>query len=246
MRRYVLIALTAVGMLLSAARPADAQWFFLKWLEELSPPGDFGNVGIHLTMLCVPDSSDKTRSDQDFKTAWDTRRTDYKFLFCDRDPLTWKRIKRFYGMDLSTGWGPNKLTYPAGAEPLPHITVQTVSATGGARLNSLFDAGGSVGFARFSGQTGTAFNKTMFNFYIAYRPFATNKPPPPALTAEQLNLMGFKQRSVEIRFGMYFFPQGLTLANFGATGATVPLGPDEMKGHPAKSFLVEFSFPLIR
>jgi len=221
MRRYVLIALTAVGMLLAAARPADAQWFFLKWLEELSPPGKFETTGLHVTMLCVADHRDAD--------AFRDRRPDMKYLFCDRDPETWRKVKGYYGFDVSTGWGANDFTYPAGAEKLPHITVNTVTASGAARFNPWIDAGGSLGF-----------NKTLIGAFVALHPLGGAKVSP------------FWQRFLEARVGIYVLPQGLTLANLGAIGATdgagnpIVLGADEMKGHPSKSFYIEISASFIK
>jgi hypothetical protein len=235
MRRYVLIALTAVGLLLTAARPADAQWFFLKWLEELSPPGKFETTGLHVTMLCVSDKETVST------TEWTERRTDMKYLFCDRDPNTWKKVKGYYGFDVSTGWGANNFTYPAGAEKLPHISVKTVSATGAARFNPWIDVGGSVGWARFSGQTGTAFNKTVLGGFVALHPLVGLAPK-----------SNFWQRFLELRGGLYVLPEGLTLQNLGAIGATdsagnpIVLGADEMKGHPSKSFYFEISASFIK
>lgn len=230
MRRYVLIALTTVGMLLTAARPADAQWFFLKWLEELSPPGKFDTTGIHVTLLCVNDDNKPKGG-----------------FFCDKDPRTWRSVKAYYGFDVSTGWGDNNFTYPAGAEKLPHLTVNTVTGSGAARFKPWLDVGGSIGFARFSGQTGTAFSKTLFSGFAAVRPLA-NLP----LKNLDDSWRSFWQRLIELRGGLYVLPQGLTLANLGATGATdsagnpIVLGPDEMKGHPSTSFYFEISVSFIK
>ena len=142
----------------------------------------------------------------------------YHYAFCDRDPATWNNIKWFVGAQLLWGRGTNPLTYPTTVTKKEHVSAQSYAASITYRVSRVTDVAANVGFVRFSGAEGIAFNKFTFDPYISIRPLAT-------LTDGRL------ERLVELRFGALMFPQGFTLADFGATGGSPLTGNAEMITH---------------
>ena len=101
-------------ILLCFARPASAQWDFLKWLEELSGPGHFVMNGADVAVYCGP------------KTTSQSRTEIYHYAFCDRDPATWNNVKWFVGAQLLWGRGTNPLTYRTTVTKKEHVSAQSV------------------------------------------------------------------------------------------------------------------------
>lgn len=206
MRRLTCTGLIALAILVGFARPASAQWSLLKWLEELSGPGDFVMNGVDVALYCGP----KTVSAKNTEV--------YGYLFCDRDPATWTDVKWAVGAQLLWGRGTNPLTYPSTVTKKEHVSAQSYAASLTYRVSRVTDVAADIGFVRFSGAEGIAFNKFVFDPYIAVRPLATFTD-------------GRWERSFEIRFGALMFPQGFTLADFGADGGAPLAGDAELITH---------------
>lgn len=214
MRRLTGTGLIALALLVGFARPASAQWDLLKWLEELSGPGPFFVSGPEATFYCPGAHARAKLDDKDFG------------LLCDREAATFKHVKFYVGASVLWGSGHNPLTY-AGQPDNPHRSVSTQSYAGilGYRLWNWADVASQVGLAHFSAE-GTGTVKFFLDPYAAVRPLAFC---PKTKSIERL---------VEARVGLLLFPQGFTLADFGATGGSLT-GKAEFVWHLA--FLIDFT-----
>jgi len=205
MRRATTIGLIGLVLLLGAARPASAQWRIIKWLEELSGPGDLVVNQIDVPFGC---------RGKDKSLDW--------LPFCDQkffplaaasksDRLTaWKSVRWFFVGTVTlpwfTGTGTNPLDYPPG-EGEAHASVWGLSGGWAYRVSEVTDVGISAGFLQLSGSTAKNTNKFVTDFYTVIRPLA-------ALNSRW-------EQAIELRLGAQVFPQGFTLEDFGATGGSL-------------------------
>ena len=94
MRRLTGTGLIALTILLCFARPASAQWDFLKWLEELSGPGHFVMNGVDVAVVLAGPNPTQLRT----RTSTTTPSAIAMFA-------TWNNIKWFVGAQLLAGRG---------------------------------------------------------------------------------------------------------------------------------------------
>ena len=198
MRRLTVTGLIALAILVGFARPASAQWSFLKWLEELSGPGPFHMNGLDAGFYC-PNAHARARltdSHSDFR------------LFCDKEVGLFRDVKFYVGFSFLTGSGNNPLTYAGQPDDSNRsVSAQSYAAIVGYRVSRWADVATQVGAVHFSAE-GTGTDKFFFDPYVAVRPLAALNGP-------------IKDRFrdfVQVRFGVLLFPQGFTLADFGASG----------------------------
>jgi hypothetical protein len=242
MRRYASISLIVLGLVLASARPASAQWFILKWLENLSPPGKFLVNGVEFSMLCAdkaPTPEAMKAGDVRGATAVSKGRpSDYRYLFCDRDPDNWHNVSRYYGLSVGFGRHENTFDYDASREKLDNVSIKTAIFTGAYRAHPAIDLGGGVGLIRFSGATTIAFNKLVVNPFIIVRPLAVGVRRGQVLSSKKK----WWAQSLNVRAGWMLFPEGLTLGDFGASG---PTDSHTIIGGPAGSFYVGAGVTLV-
>jgi hypothetical protein len=148
-----------------------------------------------------------------------------RLIFCDQNPKqyagadAWKAVRNFWTASFLTTEvgkeGTNPLTYP-GAVGKPKVSAWMLTAGPVYRPHAFVDLGVSFGAMGFSGSTEKSTTKLMIDPYIVIRPLLLVKNVPAV------------QRVVEIRFGFAIFPQGFTLADFGATGGAPLNGGQEL------------------
>ena len=208
MRRAVASGLIGLAILLCAARPASAQWKIIKWLEELSGPGNFVVNQIDVPLGCrLKDQKDKSLDwhpfcDQNLFPRAGTSESDRQ--------RAWKSVRWFLVGTVTfpwfTGTGTNPLDYPPG-EKKEHVTVWGASGGWVYRVSEVTDLGVSTGFLSLSGSTEETTKKWVTDLYAVVRPLAT--------------LNSRWEQAIEVRLGAQLFPQGFINKDFGATGDTL-------------------------
>jgi len=213
MRRAMTTGLIGLALLLTAARPASAQWNIIKWLEELSGPGHFVLNGAEVHLGCQL----KGQANAETQTAATQGPAILRGLFCDQNLTTpkgsttqvWKEVRYFFAVLAAGGTGTNPLGYPAG-EKKDKVSAWTITGGPVYRLSAATDLGASVGFVRFSGSTTRSFNKFVVDPYVVIRPLVL-------LDHKWEQLLG-------VRLDATWYPQGFTLEDFGAISG--PLNGD--------------------
>jgi hypothetical protein len=227
MRRATTIGLIGLVLLLGAARPASAQWRIIKWLEELSGPGDFVVNQIDVPFGC------RGKDQKDESLDWRP--------FCDQNlfPRTaasesarqtaWKSVRWFFTGTVTFPWfkgtGTNPLDYPLGEEK-EHVKVWGLSAGWVYRVSEVTDLGVSTGFLSLAGSTEKSTKKWATDLYTVIRPLATLSPR--------------WEQAIEVRLAAQLFPQGFENDDFGANGETL-----SGKGEIITQFGISFNVPVI-
>jgi hypothetical protein len=226
MRRVTAIGLIGLAMVVLSARPASAQWEWFKWIQELSGPGPFELSGVSVTFGCTGSNPNRVLTEGP---------PVYRVLFCDRNPDSWRTVKRFWGVTVATGDGKNNLVFPAGIDSLERVSASVYLVRGMARVHPAVDVGSASGFMRFTARPGITVSKFVIDPVVAFRPFAAGM----TRTSTHDAALDFFARSVELNAGVFIFPQGFRVTDFGATG-----GPD-LTGDPEISFHVGLKFSIV-
>jgi hypothetical protein len=191
MRKPIAVVMFTIAASLLAPRPAAAQMFILRWISSLDP-GGFTGVGWHQTVSCRVRNDPKSASAELFKTP------------CDQDET--KYVTRMVGFDVAFASGSHNLDYPKGAVTDGRVQVLTLMGTLDFRVKRSLDVGGGAGVAGFWGSAAGSFNKLVIEPHLLVRPF---------LNADGGNLPTLI-KGFGIRVGYVAFPQGFTVADFGA------------------------------
>jgi hypothetical protein len=205
MRRATAVGLIGLALVLLSARPASAQYDWIKWIQQLSGPGPFELQGVTVTFGCVAGRKVPPVVTSDNPPI-------YRYLFCDA-ANNWKSVTRFYAVTFATGDGENNLTFPASVPKLERVSASIYLGTGAFRLHEAIDLGTSAGFMRFSGTPDKAVTKFVIVPYAGVRPFTVFKGSNKALD--------YIKRGFEVKGGLIIFPQSFKLSDFGAID-----GPD--------------------
>ena len=201
MRRATVVGLIGLALTLLSARPASAQWSWIRWIQELSGPGDFILNGPTVTFGCF------LKNDVRAPVG-----PPYMHLFCDKGK-DWRNVERFMGVTFALGDGTNPLQYPSTVEKLERVKGQLYVGTGAFRLiDGWIDVGASGGFMRFAGAREDSRDIWVTRFlvepFVAVRPLAF-------LDKENVPLDRLA-RAVELNAAVIIFPHGFRLSDFGA------------------------------
>jgi hypothetical protein len=205
-----------------SARPAAAQYSWLKWIQELSGPGPFELHGITATFGCIG------KDGRSVFTADDGIPIVYKSLGCDRVARTWDKVHWFVGVTVAKGSGEYNL------DPLPTVTSKdSVSAlmvrfATTKRLDPVWDVGSGVGLLRFSAVEGSSTSKFFFEPFLSMRPLGY------LVLKSESTVADFFARAVDVTFSAIIFPEGFRLSDFGAIGGA------NLTGKPEVSWTVAF------
>ena len=143
MRRLTFTGLIALAIIAGFARPASAQWSFLKWLEELSGPGPFHMNGFDVAFYCPNAHA---------RAALNDNHSDFR-PFCDKEVGPFEDVKFYAGFSFMHGSGHNPLTYAVNpGDPNRRVSAQSYAAILGYRVSQVTDVGTQVGIARFSAE----------------------------------------------------------------------------------------------
>jgi hypothetical protein len=223
MRRATTIGLIGLVLLLSAARPASAQWRIIKWLEELSGPGHMVVQQLEIRFGCRwKDQPEQGKEREAFSESMRKAPLSRRLIFCDLNSTPREDASKYKGQPALesvhsfftvtgtakwfTGTGTNPLEYPPDTKKA-HPTVWGLSGGWAYRLSEVTDLGFTAGFLRLSGRTETTTTAFVSDLYTVLRPLATLGP-----RWDQL---------IEVRLVAQVFPKGFTLADFGADSGSL-------------------------
>ena len=202
MRRAMTTSLIGLALLLTAARPASAQWNIIKWLEELSGPGKFTMYGGEVHFGCNYPRGVDAESNQGPKA--------FRALFCDQNPTpagsgrVWEQAHLFWTAQLAGGTGSNPLGFDQQDEARDRAWVWSVGAGPSYRICSVVDTGVTLNYTFLSASKTEWTSQVSIEPHVVIRPLANAKVPE-----------GLRQY-FGVRLGYSIFPKGFTLDDFGA------------------------------
>ena len=158
MRRLTGTGLIALTILLCFARPASAQWDFLKWLEELSGPGQFVMNGVDVAVYCRAQT----------RLSSEQGRLPLRLLRSRSCHVEQHQVVRRRAAVVGPRHESADLSHDGHQKE--HVSAQWYAASITYRVSRVTDVAANIGFVRFSGAEGIAFNKFTFDPYISVRP----------------------------------------------------------------------------
>jgi hypothetical protein len=220
MRRKVTLGLIGLALMLMSARPAAAQYSWLKWIQELSGPGPFHLHGFTATFGCIGEDG------RSIFTAKDGIPLVYKGLGCDRIATRWKDVAWFGGITVARGSGKNNLE-PATDTPVSALMVRFAVTR---RLDEVWDVGSGIGLLRFSAVKDSSTAKFFLEPFVSIRPWGY------LVLKSDSKFADFLARVVDVTFGAIIFPEGFRPSDFGAVSGA------NLTGKPEVSWNVAFRF----
>ena len=238
MRHAKATLLIVLAVLLFSPTRAFAQWDIIKWIQELSGPGPFEvDYGLDVSVACKP--RDTPRSEVTIPAEIPKNPDEYGWFFCDKRPHTWRNVQRFYGFVLGKGDGNNNLVFPDGVPKNDKVGFSYFAFKGAWRAHDMIDVGSLAGVHRFAGTPSVIVSRFVIDPYFSIRPLGLvglhDKAAP--------RWKDILARSIEVNFGVTFYPEGFTAGDFGAlrtTNDTVLSGGAEAIAHWGVKFLVVY------
>lgn len=154
MQKARLVALT-IGLLLMAARPASAGYWWLTWLDELSGPGPYHGPIVSVDVWCF---GTETLTPEDIKIRQGNTNKDIivRPAFCKAD-----RANTVFGLQLEMGFwddNPDPARYSGDAhlksfQLVAYFPVHKIFATDVNRATRAIEFGAGLGAYKLTGQT---------------------------------------------------------------------------------------------